>query len=750
MVGHDDDDTKLGRSDVEGKSLKTEFASPQATPDLQGAGLQREGRESVNEATSNKKSAPALLDAAKVHCDQGRAGEAESLLLQALELEMEPAIAEALNLLGIIRLQREGPGGSARELFERALQANPHDPDTLINLGTVLWQQGNLKKAAHLFRTAVSYDDANARAHFNLGIIARQEGRLDEALIEYRRAVTLRPGFSEAHNNLGNLLRQLGRIDEAIESFRLAVVAAPQRPSNYANLANALAARGEMEEAVEACRHAVALQPDSAELHSNLGNLLMKEERLDEALAEFRRALKLRPDSALFYNNVGNVLQTQGKPEEALAVLAEALRREPDSADIHFNYGRVLYELKRFPEAYGHFERAEELRPGWAEAVIQRGNACYEQDHNEEALACYDRALQFQPQAAIRTHRALALQRLGRWHEALEDFDRAISVHPDDANTRVGRGMLLLKLGDLDAGGRDYEWRFDLQQWDYAPEVNWGFHPWDGSPFPGQRILVYHEQGLGDAIQMARYLPLVKARGGHVTVVCGPPLFRLFQRLSCIDAILSRREEQRVDCGYHVAMMSLPRVLGTRLETIPAEVPYLSTDPVLVDKWRARIRNPERFNVGLVWEGNPDQGDNKRRSCSLSDYAPLAKIPGVDFYSLQKGEAARQAANPPPGMELYDDTDELEDFAETAALIQNLDLVISVDTSVAHLAGALAHPVWTVLWLNPCFRYLLERQDMPWYPTMRLYRQERLYDWAPVIERVARDLADRVAAQRRE
>ena len=298
--------------------------------------------------------------------------------------------------------------------------------------------------------------------------------------------------------------------------------------------------------------------------------------------------------------------------------------------------------------------------------------------------------------------------------------------------------LALLLQGRFAEGWEAYESRRQIRRIARDPGFVQPF--WDGSPLGGRRILLTSEQGFGDTIQFVRYAPLVAARGGRVLLQCKPELKRLLAGQCGIEQVVTPGDATPA-FDVWCLLMSLPHLLGTTLQTIPAQVPYLTPDPHLIDKWGKRTAHePAGLKVGLVWAGGAHNKNDRVRSLSLGALAPLAQVPGVRFYSLQKGAASDQARTPPAGMEMTDWTPELADFADTAALVANLDLVISVDTAVAHLAGAIGKPVWVLLPLSPDFRWLLNRDDSPWYPTVRLFRQPTRGDWASVIERVRRAL----------
>jgi hypothetical protein len=326
----------------------------------------------------------------------------------------------------------------------------------------------------------------------------------------------------------------------------------------------------------------------------------------------------------------------------------------------------------------------------------------------------------------------------GELDEALSVCQRAIQLRPDHAGAHWNKSLVLLLKGDFAQGWAEYEWRWQSKDF-RSPRRDFPQPQWRGEDPSGRTILLHAEQGFGDTIQFIRYAPLLAGRGARVIVECQPELQRLLGGVEGIQH-LTARGEPLPPFDLHTPLLSLPLAWGTRVKTIPGNVPYIKPDPALVGAWRGRLAGDSALKVGLVWAGSPIRKDDRYRSLPLSSLAPLAGVKGVSFYSLQKGKATEQAQNPPPGMNLIDMTEEIKDFADTAALISHLDLVITVDTAVAHLAGAMAKRVWTMLEFVPAWRWLLNREDSPWYPTMRLFRQPAIRDWATVIRRVAGEL----------
>ena len=423
----------------------------------------------------------------------------------------------------------------------------------------------------------------------------------------------------------------------------------------------------------------------------------------------------------------------------------------PEYAEAHSNRGNALHELKRFGEALASYDRALALRPDFSEAHSNRGNALQELRRFEEAVASYDRALALRGDLAeAHSNRGNALKELARFDEALASYEAALAVRPDFADAHFNEAMCRLLIGDLYRGWEKSEWRWETEQIrngkrDLSQPL------WLGSEeIAGKTILLHAEQGLGDTIQFGRYAPLVAARGARVILEVQRPLHGLMSTLSSTVHVASSGDPLP-DFDFHCPLLSLPLAFATRLDTIPSATRYLSARDEQTRAWRERLGRHDKPRIGLAWAGNPRKelpGANRidgQRSIALDRLAPLFEVTACEFFSLQKGgEAVRQLRDSALRHQVTDLTDDLHDFSDTAALIENLDLVISVDTSVAHLAGALGKPFWLLNRYNTCWRWLLDREDSPWYPTARLFRQDTTREWEPVIRRVAVALQDRV------
>ncbi|HXE53967.1 MAG TPA: tetratricopeptide repeat protein [Tepidisphaeraceae bacterium] len=526
-------------------------------------------------------------------------------------------------------------------------------------------------------------------------------GRIDYAQVLLRQILGSKPDHVGALKLLAQVTYQTGRADESIELLRRAIGVSPDAADLHANLANVLSALGRPDDAIASYQRAVALDPALAEAWNNLGAVLAREGRAQEAVDPLRRAAALRPQSVGTWFNLGAALNDAGRFEESAAAFRRVIELQPDHVEARTSLGNVLWELGRLPQAMEHLHEALRLRADFPEALVNLANCVADERHTQEAIELYQKAMH-SPE-----------------HEAA---------------ARYNLGLLMLREGKLAEGFELYEARRKLQKLRCGrdfPQPRWG-----GGRLEGRTILLHAEQGLGDTIQLIRYVPMVIARGGRVIVQCQPPLRRLLEGQCEIERLVSEGEPLGL-FDVHCPLMSLPQALGTTLDSIPADVPYLFANPIQIDRWRDMLSNePAGLRVGVAWAGNPENRNDWRRSIPLSTLAPLGQVPCVRFHSIQKGEPAKQAQCPPSGMIVKDWSDQLADFVDTAALIANLDLVISVDTAVAHLAGAMGTPVWLLLPKRADWRWMLDRDDSPWYPTMKLFRQKEAGQWGEAVERV--------------
>jgi len=479
------------------------------------------------------------------------------------------------------------------------------------------------------------------------------------------------------------------------------------------------------------------LQPGLAAAHNNLGNAFSSQGRFPEAVASFQEAVRLQPDFAVAYSNLGNAQRKQGRLAEAVASLQQAVRLKPDFAGAHNNLGAAWLALEKLADAQASFQQAVRLKPDFAEAHFHLGVALGKGGKHEEATASLQQALRLKPDYA-EAHYSLgvALERQEKHEEAVASYQQAVRLDPDYADAHYNLGLVSLLLGDFEQGWGEYEWRWKTKE--EFVDRSFSQPRWDGGRLEGKTILLHAEQGLGDTLQFIRYAPLVHQRGARVVVCTFPPLLSLLRTCPGIDHLLAG-DEPLPSFDIHAPLLSLPLVFGTTAATVPADVPYLAADPCLVTHWQSELNALPGFKVGIVWQGFPGHKKDHLRSVPLMAFAPLADLADVHLVSLQVGLGREQVAALGGLFRIADVASRFDaaSFGDAAAVVKCLDLVITVDSALAHLAGALGVLVWVALPYNPDWRWMLEREDSPWYPTMRLFRQARPGDWAEVFGRIA-------------
>jgi tetratricopeptide (TPR) repeat protein len=568
---------------------------------------------------------------------------------------------------------------------------------------------GNLALAEQLYRQILAHSPQSAGAWHLLGTLCLQSNRPAEAVELIGRAIAIEPTSTDFYNHLGAAYGALQQHDAAVTSLRRAVQLAPQSATSHYNLGTALRNAERLEEAVASFRHSIAANPASPEAHYNLANTLRELKRFDEAEAGLREALRLRPKYVKAMVNLGNLLRDRQRMAEAVETLRAAVAADPAHANAHLNLGTALRDAGQHAEAVVSLRRALELDPASAEAHNNLGTALQAQADFRAAAACYEEALRLDPEL------------------------------PDG---HFSRATWRLRHGDIAGGFAEYEWRWKCKSYSTR---KFSEPRWDGSPLAGRTILLHAEQGLGDTLQFVRYAAPVKAHGGTVIVETQAALIPILKSTPGIDRLVaSGTAPPRFD--VHCPLLSLPGVLNLSLGTL-WQGPYLFAEANLVENWRQRLADYAGFRVGICWQGNREHLFDAQRSFSLACFAPLAQIEGVRLISLQKGLGSEQIAS--SVFQVVDLDAELDAsagaFVDTAAVMKNLDLVITTDTAVAHVAGALGVPVWVALSAHCDWRWLMDRADSPWYPSMRLFRQTKLDQWGDVFESMAARLREMVA-----
>jgi tetratricopeptide (TPR) repeat protein len=632
----------------------------------------------------------------------------------------------------------------AERLYRQILAARPDHSDSLHLLSVISYQRGDYAQALDQIDRALEINPDNSLAWNQRGLALQRLKRFEAALASYDRAVAAWPDNADALCNRGAILHQLRRFDEALASCDRALAARPQYAEAFCYRAAVLRQLKRLEEALASCDCALAIQPHYAEALSSRGDVLVELKRFDEAVASYDRALAIEPDHAERLCNRGVAFNELKRPEEALANFERALGLGLESVELYYNRGNALLALKQFDEALASFEQALAQQPDYVLAQCNRAVALQALARFEEALVSHERAIALQPDSAINHHnQGIAFYNLRRFEEAVASYQRALVLQPDMAEPHYGEALCRLLTGDLPLGWEKFEWR-----WQIEPLKGNGrdfVQPqWSGAQtIAGKTVLLHAADGFGDAIQFARYAPLVAARGARVILEVLKPQQQLMRTLAGVTQVVARGEPLP-DFDLQCSLLSLPLAFATRLATIPADTPYLRASASLADSWNARLGPRNRPRIGIAWSGNPIHDNDRTRSIGLRPWLPL--LAGIDatFVSLHQEVRAADAAVLAERSDIVHFGEELKDYADTAALISNLDLVVCVDTSVAHLAGALAKPVWILLPFMPDWRWLLDRDDSPWYPTARLFRQDDTRAWDGVIPRVWAALHDYV------
>lgn len=607
-------------------------------------------------------------------------------------------------------------------------------PQSALQRGIALLKAGQIAQAEGYFRDALREQPDAPELHATLGTILAAQGRAAEALPSFHTALTFRPDSADAHGNLGNALRELGRAQEAATHLREALRLRRAYPEAHNNLGAVLRDLGETKAAESSFREALLLRPDFAEAHRNLAQLLLAAGRNAEAATHFGAALRERPDDAVLLCGLGAALRALGRLHDAESAVRQALRLAPMLVAAHIELGNVLYELERAGEARDAFRAALERDPRSAPALLGLGVAGIVLGLFDEAEAALRAALDQQPDFAD-AHNALGdlLRNRGRLAESEAALREALRLRSEYPDAQVNLAFTLLQAGRFAEGWRAHEHRFGANAWRNLKQ-DFPVPRWCGEPLVGRRLLIHGEQGLGDAIQFCRYLTRLEP-GAPVILRVQAPLVRLLAA-SFPDVQVVAQNEPLPACDLECPLLSLPHLLGE--DPRPA-APYLAADPALVSAWREWLTALPGRRVGLVWAGNPRLAADKRRSISLAALKPLGDIAGISFVSLQHGPAA--AEQPPPGLTLHQRDGAFADFADTAALVSALDLVIGVDTAVIHLTGALGHPVWLLNRADTDWRWLAKANTSTLYPTLREFRQDSAGDWHSVIAAVREALA---------
>lgn len=629
--------------------------------------------------------------------DQHRSGNLEAAApLYQLALQNEPTRHECLYFFGLLQLQRRAYL-EACELIGQASAARPQDGEVAYNFALSLKGANRLEEAVVQYRLAMALRPNDVAARFNLGVALFESGEAEEALEIFDRVLAARPAYAEAHFNRGAVLLKLDRAIEAMAAFEAALQIDPKQAKTHNNLGIALQRLNRHAQAFLAFEAAVTCDPSYAAAHANLSATMREMDRLPEAVEAARAAVAADPKFAAGHYNLGTALFVRGDYRNAAEALAAAVALEPSFADAQNNLGNALAELGRIDEAIRAYRASVELQPEDAKAWSNLGSALIKARDLTRAIAA---------------------------------LETAIRIRPDFAEAHADLGNCLLMAGDFTRGWAEFEWRLSVPAYastfPVLPKKRW-----DGAPGSGGRLLIYAEGGIGDVVQLLPLVARAKARGWTTVLAARPHMMSLFTDTPGVDEVVNQNKPLP---GYDafVAMESLPAMLDVTLENLPNKTPFLFPKADRVAAWGdklADLAKGKKLKVGLVWAGNPTWRLDRFRSPGLAPMLPLLDAPDTAFFALQVGPGRAKIKEYGVESLLCDLADDLTDLAETAAAMSHLDLVVSSCTGPAHMAAALARPTWVALNYDACWRWMLDRDDSPWYPTMRLFRQTRRGDW---------------------
>ncbi len=656
---------------------------------------------------------------------------------------------------------------SAEELLESLYFNNPVDFNTNYFLAVVKSKLGKYSEAIELYDKILKIDPDHTEAHFNKALCHQHLGQEKEAIFHYSRAIELNPLLNDAHNNIAVIYKERGdmrSVEEHVtkifenkyEGFtaalqsELAKIQPEQIKVKQIKKAVVLHNQKKYEESIKILEELNAEKSDIPEVLYLMGNTYFHINRIDDALTCFEKCAALEPENATAYYSMAFCYKEKGELQKAENYYRKALEIKPDYPDALNNLGLIYYGKGEYSTAIEYFEKAVEKNPQYVKAIVNIGSSKTFLDEFDEALTYFDLAEKIVKSESndellslIKANKGFCYLRANNLEKALGFFNESIELNPGNVLSHYNKAETLLKMGDFKNGWLEYEWRKKREEFGKRKF----FRPLEkGVNVENKRIFVYAEQGFGDAIHFVRYLKLLKELGAHIILECSVELKELFLTTGYIDEIIEKNPalEKRsdIDYDYDVALLSLPLYFNTELTTIPDDIPYLKVKKEKIEYWRNIVKSP-KLKIGLVWGGSPGHKNDKNRSIPLKDFQFLFDIEGVEYFSLQKGKPKEQLKE---FAAIIKDMDEygIENFEDTAAIIENLDLVITVDTSVAHLAGALGKETWVLLPLNSDWRWLMDRNDSPWYPTLRLFRQSKIGEWEQVFVDLKNQLLNRL------
>jgi len=634
---------------------------------------------------------------------------------------------------------QQGKFEEARIIYAQILKIQPNHFDALHLMGALLAQTKEFKQAIDFLSKALKINPNHASCNYNLGNALKELKRFNEALSSFDQAITIRPDYAEAYSNRGNILKDLKFFEQALASYNRAIGIRPDYAEAYSNRGIILQELKRFDEALESFDHAIRIKPNYAEAYFNRGNALQDLKRSDEACFNFNKAISIKPDSAETFSNRGLALQALRRFDEALDSFDQAISIRPNFVEAHSNRGLALQALRRFDEALDSFNQAISIQSDSSEAYSNRGITLQSLNRLDDALTSYNQAISIRPDyAEAYSNRGFAFQALNRLDDALTSYNQAIVIKPDYAEAHWNLSLCHLLAGNFNDGWQGYEWRWKRESFT-SPKRNFPQPLWLGTEsIKDKTILLHAEQGLGDAIQFSRYVPLVAKLGAKIILEAHAPLLKLLMNIDGVEKVFSH-DEALPDFDYQCPLMSLPLAFKTVSSKTFPPPQCIPRDNVKSLKWQTILGQKKNPRVGIVWSGSTSHTNDHNRSLLLAElisYFP----PNIDYICLQKEVREIDRRLPTQHLEIKYFCDLLDDFTETAALCEAMDLVIGVDTSIVHLAATLGKPTWVLLPFSPDWRWLLNRDDSPWYESVKLYRQDKINQWDSPLLKVKADL----------
>lgn len=608
-----------------------------------------------------------------------------------------------------------------------------------------LFQEGNYQQAENICKEILNTHPENTDALHLLGMIYYQLNDFDQALVYFHKIFYFEPSNCYALFNLGNILRSQGNPDRAEIFFRKAIESNPDFADAYYNLAIILEEKGSFEEAISAYKKSLYLDPNHADVYNNIGNLLIKNGNTDEALTYLNIALQLKPDYPAVYINMGIALNEQKRFEDAADCFRKAIKIDPDIADAYHNLAIVFKNMGNLEEAMLYSRKAIEINPDFADAHYNMGLILKEKDCMDDAIICLKKSIDLKPDFAdAYTNLAIIHDEKGLLNEAIAYYEKSLKIKPDDAEVHWNMSHTLLKMGNLREGWKKYDWRFLVKEFERR---TFRKHRWDGSSLKGKTLFIYAEQGVGEEIMFASCLPEIVEQADLCIIECDKRLMPIFARSFPGVEVVERfapnapYPQEVLHADIRTAIGSLPMFLRSDIADFPERRAYLLPDKQKADSWRKRLEElGNGLKIGISWRGGGEVSERRKRSTVLEQWSGIFSINSASFINLQYGDCAAELkeAKEKLGVTIHDweDADPLKDLDNFAAQISALDIVISIDNATVHMAGALGVPVWTLLPFACDWRWMQDFEDSPWYPSMRLFRQNKQGDWERVFGRV--------------